>query len=286
MTDDQLVRVTVADHVATVALNRPEKLNAISRELSSQLATAFERIAVDPDVRVVVLTGEGRAFCAGADLTGGGMSSDPTQVLANYEATSARQLAIWNLPQPVIAAVNGYCLGRGMELALWCDVVIAASGASFGEPEVRDGSFVSSMIPRLTTPQRAKLLMLTGDRIDASTAYELGLVTQVAPGDDCLPAATALAGRLAHVPVATARAVKRYVNAVADGLSLGESQHYGNTMGALLRSLTHEQLGVAELVRVREEEGLKAYLAARDAPFAEVPQQASARTDLKEEATR
>jgi enoyl-CoA hydratase len=188
--------------------------------------------------------------------------------LEAYEAISRRQLRLWNLPQPVIAAVHGYCLGRGMELALWCDIVIASADARFGQPEVRDGSFVASIVPWLTGPQRAKLLILTGDTILARQAYEIGLVTEVVPEGEAQAAAEKLARRLAHLPVPTARSVKRYVGFVQELQGLIASQRYGNTLAASLRSLTPGELGTAELVRILETEGLKAYLAARDAPFA------------------
>lgn len=260
----RVVQTVVDDHVAVVTLNRPEKLNALNEEMRHALDETFAGIGAD--VRVVVLTGSGRAFCAGADLSGGGPRTS-SDVARGFTATSRRQLACWNLPQPVIAAVNGHCLGRGMELALWCDLVVAGRSARFGEPEVRDGSFVASILPWLVNPQVAKYLMLTGDTIDAQEARRHGFVTTVADDDDALPTALRLAKRLAHVPPPTAQAVKRYVNAAVDGLTLAGSQEYGNAVGAALRGLTSDELGTTELLRVRDEQGLKAYLAARDAPF-------------------
>jgi len=218
-------------------------------------------------IRAVVLTGEGRAFCAGADLGASHLPDHPMGALASFDTTSERQLGVLNLPQPVVAAVNGYALGRGLEVALWCDIVLASEEAEFGEPECRDGFFVSSIIPALTTPQQAKLLMITGDRISAKKACEIGLVTEVVPGKDCLPAALALAKRLSSIPWPTARLIKRYVNAVADGMGLAEAQHYGNTIGTLLRTHTNEQMGITELVNIRKTQGMKAYFQARDKPF-------------------
>ena len=262
-----LVKFEKEDRVAVVSLNRPEKLNALNPAMRNELAEVIERIGNDESIGAVVLTGEGRAFCTGADIAGSDMPTDPIGVVATYKKNSDRQLCIWNLPQPVIAAVNGYALGRGMEVALWCDIVIAASEAQFGEPECRDGWFIASIIPALTTPQQAKLLMLSGERISATKAREIGLVTEVVPGADCKPAAIALAKRLAHIPTPTARLMKRYINAIADGMPLNEAMNYGNTMGALLRTHTDEQLGVSELVKIRETQGMKAYFQARDKPF-------------------
>jgi enoyl-CoA hydratase/carnithine racemase len=261
-----LIRVDAG--VAVVTLNRPAKLNAINAELWAAFDRQLDALREAGDVRAVVLTGAGRAFCAGADLAGGDLPAGFEPGLAAYEAIASHQLRLWSLPQPVIAAVHGYCLGRGMELALWCDIVLASADARLGQPEVRDGSFVASIVPWLTNPQRAKLLMLTGDTISAREARECGLVTEVVPEGHALPAAEKLAQRLTHLPVPTARSVKRYVAAVQEAQGLLATQRYGSTLAATLRSLSAREMGIEELVRIREQAGLKAYLAARDAPFA------------------
>ena len=268
MADESPVLVEVEAGVAVVTLNRPEKLNALNAALWAELDHRLEELGANDAVRAVVLTGAGRAFCAGADLSGGDGRRSATQILESYEEIAKRQLRLWNLPQPVVAAVHGYCLGRGMELALWCDIVVASADARFGEPEIRDGSFVASVIPWLTNPQRAKLLMLTGDTITAQQASAMGLVADVVPEGGALTAAKQLAGRLAHLPSAAARAVKRYVGAVQELQGLVAAQKYGSALAAIMRSLTAEELGIEELVRIRETQGLRAYLAARDAPFA------------------
>lgn len=268
MPDASPVLVEVDAGVAVVTLNRPEKLNALNAALWAELDRRLQELGARDDVRVVVLTGAGRAFCAGADLSGGEASPSALRSLDAYEEIMKRQLRVWSLPQPVVAAVHGYCLGRGMELALWCDIVVASADARFGEPEIRDGSFVASIIPWLVNPQRAKLLMLTGDQISAEQACAMGLVAEVVPEGGALTAARTLARRLAHVPVGAARAVKRYVGAVQELQGLLEVQQYGSALAAIMRSSTAAELGIEDLVRVRQAQGLKAYLAARDAPFA------------------
>jgi enoyl-CoA hydratase/carnithine racemase len=267
VSDAELVRLDVEDRVAVLTLNRPEKLNALSLELRARFDELVDQVRADEGIRAVVLTGAGRAFCAGADLGGGGPPDGTLAVHRVFEEAADRQLRLRELPQPVIAAVHGYCLGRGLELALWCDIVVASAGARFGEPEVRDGSFVASIIPWLTNAQQAKLLMLTGDTIPAEEAHRLGLVAQVVEDGTALAAALALARRLTHLPVPAAREVKRYVNAVQDLAGLLAMQRHGTTTSVLLHSLSPAELGVAELVELRRREGLKAYLAARDAPF-------------------
>lgn len=262
----ELVRREVDGAVGIVTLNRPDKLNAINAELRAALDRALDEVAGDPRVRVVVLTGAGRAFCAGADL-GGGTDPDPLAALRNYEDGAARQLRLRDLEQPVIAAVHGYCLGRGMELALWCDLVVASTDAMFGEPEIRDGSFVASILPWLVGAQQAKLIMLTGDRVGAERAHALGLVAELAEPGAAFETAMALARRIAHVPAAAATAVKRYVNAAQDGVGLPAMQRQGSTTSTFLHTVPPEALGIGHLVRIRQEQGLKAYLAARDEPF-------------------
>jgi len=261
------VLIRVDDGVAVVTLNRPAKLNAINAGLWAAFDHHLDALRVASDVRAVVLTGAGRAFSAGADLAGDELPAGLEPGLAAYETIASHQLRVWNLPQPVIAAVHGYCLGRGLELALWCDIVLASTDARLGQPEVRDGSFVASIIPWLTNPQRAKLLMLTGDTISAREGHEMGLVTELVPEGQALLAAETLARRLAHLPVPTARSVKRYVAAAQEAQGFLAMQRYGNMLAAALRSLSPSEMGIEELVRIREQAGLKAYLAARDAPF-------------------
>jgi enoyl-CoA hydratase/carnithine racemase len=144
---------------------------------------------------------------------------------------------------------------------------VASADARFGQPEVRDGSFVSSIVPWLTTSQRAKQLMLTGDTFPARQAHELGLVSEVVAEGQALAAAEK-ARRLSHVPVPTARSVKRYVGFVQELQGLLAAQRYGNVLAATLRTLRPEEMGTQDLVRLLETGGLKAYIAARDAPFA------------------
>jgi enoyl-CoA hydratase/carnithine racemase len=260
----------LVDHdesVAVVSLNRPEKLNAIDSSINRELGAAFASLAADRNTTVVVVRGLGRAFSAGADL--GGSNSKPTaeDVLEGFELTKARQLATWEMPKPVIAAVDGYCLGRGMELALWCDIVIASQNAKFGTPEVRDGSFVASLLPWIVGPQKAKLLLWLGDTIDAQVAYELGFVNSVVP-DSAFSSAMELARKLSNVPSATLRAVKTFVNAAVDGLAPRQAQSLGAYLNSTLRGTSAEELGISELIKLRERDGLKAYITARDAPFA------------------
>ncbi len=205
------VRYDRDGHVATITYHRPEVLNAINAELRQDLNAAWERFRDDEEAWVAIVTGAGRAFCVGADLRDGAGSAGswpgsfweiPT--VNSFESG----LEVW---KPTIAAVNGYCLGYGLTLVAACDFVIAADDAEFGMPEVRLGvpTVVGAMrLPRRIGMQPALELLLTGERIDAARAAEIGLAGRVVPRAELLAEARALADRLcAGAPLAV-RAVK------------------------------------------------------------------------------
>lgn len=265
--DRELVLYRVDGNLALVTLNRPEKLNALSRELWRQLDAVLRRADEDPGIRAVVLAGAGGAFCAGADLSGG---EDPTGLLPWWEFFDVhrrRQFAIWDSKKLFIAAIHGHCLGRGLELALWCDIVLASEDAKLGQPEVREGWVLWSVVPWLIGPQRAKLFMLSGDVIDAREAERLGLVTRVVRAGTVQEEAVKLAQRLSHVPPVAARAVKQMINGVYEQLGLRAQQAGGGAVSALSSAMSPGEKGTEEIERVRREQGFKASIQARDAPF-------------------
>jgi enoyl-CoA hydratase/carnithine racemase len=198
-------------HVATITYNRPHKLNAINGELREALNAAWARFRDDEDAWVAIVTGAGRAFCVGADLHDGAGAAG-TWPGSFWEIPTVNSfesgMEIW---KPTIAAVNGYCLGYGLTLVSACDFVIAADDAQFGMPEVRLGSptIVGAMrLPRRVGMQAALELLLTGDRIDATRAREIGLAGWVVPRDDLLAEARRLADRLCQGAPLAVRAVK------------------------------------------------------------------------------
>ena len=273
MVATSLVLFEQREHVARITLNRPEKLNALSGELLTELVAAFDRAAADDDVRAVVLTGSGRAFSAGADL--GGPRGEHGRTLDEWwtrlQGGIARQMTVRDFPKPVIAAVNGYCLGRGCELALWCDIVVASEDAKFGEPEIRHGSMVASMIPWLTNPQQAKLLILTGDTISAREAHEIGLVVKVVPAAELLDEAERIARRIAKVPPFAVRYNKQMINAMYDAMGFRMAMDYGHKMEVLchIRIPEAENVHGMRLEEARREGGVRSFLEARDGPFRE-----------------
>ncbi len=269
-----LVLLDKQDYVATITLNRPEKLNALSGELVAELLETFERLRGDEETRAIVLTGSGRAFSAGADLGGqrraeGGRTMD--EWWDRLQANMVRQLMVRDFPKPVIAAVQGYCLGRGCELALWCDIVIAAEDAMFGEPEIRHGSMVASMIPWLANPQLAKLMILTGDTIPAQEAREMGLVARVVPADKLLAEAQRIAGRIAKVPPFAVQYNKEAINGMYDAMGFHAGMGNGHKLEVLCHSRIPEVVTVegVNLEQRRREAGVRAFLEARDGPFRE-----------------
>jgi len=196
-----VVRVEVAGRVATVTLDRPEALNAISTELALDLAAAVEPLGVETGVGAVVLTGAGeRAFCVGADLKQRA-GLDDQGWFVQREAFRRGFAAVRRCPLPTVAAVSGFALGGGTELAISCDLVVAAADAIFGLPEVRLGLVPAGggtqLLVRRVGRSAARDLVLTGRRVGAAEALELGLADRVVPGGEVLTAATALAAELA-----------------------------------------------------------------------------------------
>ncbi len=219
-------------HVATITYHRPERLNAINGAMREALNAAFAQFRDDHEAWVAIVTGAGRAFCAGADLRGDG---DPTGEFAGtfWERPTVNSFESgWEIFKPVIAAVNGYCLGYGLTLVSWCDFVIASERASFGFPEVKLGvpTIVGAIrLPRKINWQYAMELLLTGDRIDAARAHEIGLAGWVVPHDSLMASARGLADRLVAAAPLAQRAIKEVAVRSAD-MGMTEAIRFGETM--------------------------------------------------------
>ena len=207
---------TKHDGIATLVMNRPDRLNALNTKLVATLNDVISRIATDESVRVVVLTGGGRAFCAGGDLAliGEGRATGQTQQLEAL-LTAGMQVVVKmrTMPQPVIAAVNGAAAGAGMNLALAADIRIAAEEATFGQNFAKVGLFPdfggTYFLPQLVGPAKAAELFYTGDMIDAKTALRLGIVNQVVSAARLESEVKALAHKIAQGPPLAIRAVKK-----------------------------------------------------------------------------
>lgn len=204
------------DAIAILILNRPEKLNALNSELSTALNDALARIAEDDSVRAVVLSGAGRAFCAGGDLLAIGRGRERNETAELEPILRAGMQAVLKMrvmPQPVIAAVNGSAAGAGMNIALAADIRIAADAATFGQSFSRVGLFPdyggTYFLPELAGPSVAAEMFYTGDMIDSQTALRLGIVSRVVPAAQLETEVTSLAQKIAQGPPLAIRALKK-----------------------------------------------------------------------------
>ncbi|MBD0369299.1 MAG: enoyl-CoA hydratase/isomerase family protein, partial [Pyrinomonadaceae bacterium] len=202
------------ERVAIITINRPEKRNALNIKTREEGASVLEELSTDESIRVVVFTGAGdKAFVAGADIA----EFQGRTAITQREVMLGRSLftAIDNFPKPVIAMVNGYCLGGGCELALSCDLRIASDKASFGQPEINlgiiPGGGGTQRLTRLIGEGKAMELILTGDIIDAQTAYNLGLVNMVVPAADLEAKTMEIANRIAEKSPVALRMAKEAV---------------------------------------------------------------------------
>jgi enoyl-CoA hydratase/carnithine racemase len=242
MTNERLVEVRREDAVAVLTLNRPKKLNALSSAVERELLEALTGEEVR-DSRCVVLAGAGRAFSAGADLTEVSRD-DPEGIAAYYRATGDVYERFAALPQPTIAAIHGYCLGGGLELALACDFRVASEDAVFGLPEVALGILPSSggthRLVRIVGPARAKELMLLRERFGANEALGWGLVTEVVSKDAAPARALELAAQLTELPPLAVSVVKQAADLLADS---------SREVGILVERLAYAALAQTEAAR-------------------------------------
>ena len=264
----ELVREERRGPALWITMNRPEKLNALSGELVEGLRASFRRAAADEDVKVVVLTGAGRAFSAGFDLAEevGSEIATAERWHALLSADVSLGMELWSLPRPTIAAVRGWCLAGACELAMACDMIVAADDARFGEPEIRYGSGpVSLLMPFILGQKKTNELLFTGDWVDAHEAERLGLVNRVAPADGLEAAVDALVAKIAPTPLPVLRLTKLALNRAYEAMGLRQAVHANLDLSAILNAAdTPEQ---REFDSIVAEQGLKAALAWRDARY-------------------
>jgi len=237
------------ENISVITFNRPEAMNALNNQTRAEFASAIDEVTADDEIKVLILTGNGKAFVAGSDIKEFNKTTP-------YAAHNIRRLGemVEKLEKPVIAAVNGFCLGGGCEIAMGCDIIIASEKAKFGQTEINIGIIPggggTQRLPRLIGACRAKELIFTGDIIRAEEADRLGLVNRVVPMDELMPAAKELAKKIA---VKSAAALKLAKTAINRGMqtSLESGLKYEYELYSLSISLEDKQEGVSAFLEKR-----------------------------------
>lgn len=247
MSDSILIEVDAASHVATLTLNKPDKYNAFDAELVDAWADALDELAANKQVHAIVVTGAGKAFCAGGDLATLAADSGPLgkkEFLRDHVHRVQRSLR--QVPQPVIAMINGAAIGAGFDMALLCDLRIAADEAKIGEAYINLGLVPGDggawLLTQLVGPARALELLWTGKTIDGARAAEWGLVNQAVPRDELSEVTYALAEQLAAGPQLAQRLIKR---AVYSAGSMPRDTHYDMVSSYMALAQSHEDFQTA-----------------------------------------
>jgi enoyl-CoA hydratase/carnithine racemase len=263
---DAEVLYAVADHVATLTLNRPGRMNTISRTMLNELTALLVRADEDPDVRAVILTGTGRAFCAGLDLSeatrapapGEGGISNSATLATNLDLRNTPPTVLFNMGKPTICALNGSAAGYGMDTALGCDIRIMAAGAKMAAAFTRRGIVPESggtwFLPRLIGWSKAAELIFTGRTLSAEECVDWGLASRVVPAEDLAGVARAMALEIAANAPLAVQAAKRMMRM---GLSEGFNDHVHHVFLQLLPLLRSEDA----------REGMRAFMEKREAVF-------------------
>jgi enoyl-CoA hydratase len=270
---DDIVLYEVDEKVGIITLNRPDKLNAMSRELQYALTEAFAMADADAATSVVLLRANGRSFCAGYDIGAkepgaDDWRTDPTKAHAHLHPQLEFEMTPWLMRKPVIASAQGHVLGGGCELVMLCDLTIAADNATFGEPEVRFSAVGPAIVmPMIIGYKRARELLYFGDQIDARTALDFGMINRVVPLAELPTASLKYAKRLSLISPEALYATKRAVNRVGDAAGFRTALYAGlEVVGPLYATTT--ELG-ARFREIAATEGVPAAVRWRSAQFKE-----------------
>jgi enoyl-CoA hydratase len=279
----ETVLYETAGAIATITLNRPERLNTIVPPMPDELQDAVHRASRDGAVKVIVLRGAGRAFCAGFDFAGGfhhwdeGMTTDgawdPGKDFAMATSPASgpvpKFMSLWRSPKPVIAQVHGWCVGGGSDMALCADLVIASEDARIGTPYSRMwGCYLTGMWLYRLGLTRAKEYALTGRPLSGTEAAEAGLINRAVPFAELEATVAAEAERLAAIPLSQLTAMKLIVNQAYENMGLASTQ----TLGPILDGLMRNTPEAAEFIALAERDGVGATVALRDGPFGDYSQ--------------
>ena len=271
-----------------LTMNRPEALNALSRDLEDEVQTAFDEAEADPEIRAIVLTGAGRAFSAGYDIAGGGANAaSPAPTVWPYgiqEGTSVaalldnwrtrdkpdRFLHMWELTKPIIAAVNGWCMGGGSWYALFSHMTYASENAVFSQPEVRMISNTSYIWVQNAGYKNALRYSLTGDHIDADEALRIGIINQIVPQDELIDHCFNIVERIALVSPETVKINLAVATMGLEMMGLRNALVLNGELSAFAHASKREEHN-RPLDEARDGGGLRAYLQKRDGPFQPEP---------------
>ena len=278
----QTLLYETSGQVATITLNRPQQLNTIVPPMPEELELAVRRAGAEDHVKVIVLRGAGRAFCAGFDFGGGfhhwdeqlntDGAWDPGKDFAVATAPGGavpRFMSLWRSPKPVIAQVHGWCVGGGSDLALCADLVIASEDARIGTPYSRMwGCYLTGMWLYRLGLTRAKEFALTGRPLSGVEAARAGLINAAVPFAELEASVAEQAAQLASIPSSQLAAMKLIVNQAYENMGLASTQALGPVLDALMRNTPH----ASEFIELAERDGVGAAIARRDGPFGDYSQ--------------
>jgi enoyl-CoA hydratase len=279
----ETVLYETGDAIATITLNRPERLNTIVPPMPDELQDAVHRATLDKAVKVILLRGAGRSFCAGFDFGGGfhhwdeGMTTggrwDPGKDFAMATSPASgpvpKFMSIWHSPKPVIAQVHGWCVGGGSDMALCADLVIASDDARIGTPYSRMwGCYLTGMWLYRLGLTKAKEYALTGRPLSGAEAADAGLINRSVPFAELEATVAAEAARLAEIPLSQLTAMKLIVNQAYENMGLASTQ----TLGPILDGLMRNTPEAAEFIGIAERDGVGAAIGRRDGPFGDYSQ--------------
>lgn len=269
----ELVCYETADKVGIITLNRPDKLNAINKELKKELTDVFARADDDRATHVVVLRAAGRSFCVGYDIGGGAPVGEESRHVAHKWHSQLTggikfEMIPWYMRKPVIASVQGHALGAGCELAMLCDMTIAADSSLFGEPEIHFSVSGPAMVmPWIIGIKKARELLYTGDLIDAKTALDLGMINRVIPAAELEAATMKFAKRVALISPEALALTKLAINRGADASGFRNAMEAGVDVLSQLYAAQTEVGG--KFQEIKRQDGLGAALKWRRAQFEE-----------------
>lgn len=276
--DYETILYHTQDGIATITLNRPERMNAIlPLATPKELEAAIREANADPAVHVIVLRGAGNSFCAGFDMQDvagapAGLTEEPWEPFNDLmwtTSTCASWMSMWRGAKPVIAQVHGWCVGGGTDMALCCDIIIAAEDARFGYPPARVwGSPTSFMWVYRLGASWAKYLMFTGDAVDGRTAERIGLILKAVPRAALEGEVHALARRMAQIPLSQLVTLKLIVNQAYENMGLTSTQLLGCMADGAMRHTVEGRAFTQSL----QEKGMAETIAQRDAPHGDYSQ--------------